>query len=42
MTAIPQSSAGRMRLLWLAVALALFAALGYLLIQVGLLGVGDL
>ena len=42
MTAIQRSSAGRMRLLWLAVALALFAALGYVLIQVGLLGVGDL
>ncbi len=32
----------RMRVVWLAVSLALLAALGYLLIQFGMLGVGDL
>lgn len=31
-----------MRVMWLAVALALFAALSYLLIQLNMLGVGDL
>jgi hypothetical protein len=31
-----------MRVMWLAVALALFAALSYLLIQLSMLGVGDL
>ena len=31
-----------MRVMWLAVALSLFAALSYLLIQLSMLGVGDL
>lgn len=37
-----QIQANRVRLMWLAVGLALIAALSYLLIQLGVLAVGDL
>jgi hypothetical protein len=39
---IPEASTNRVRVMWLAVMLALFTALSYLLIQLGVLGVGDL
>ena len=42
MSTIQQTQTDYVRVMWLAVALALIAALGYVLIQLGLLGVGDL
>lgn len=42
MSAMQYIQTNRARVMWLAVALALLAALSYLMIQLGLLGVGDL
>jgi hypothetical protein len=42
MRAVQLIETNRVRVMWLAVALALFTALSYLLIQLGILGVGDL
>jgi len=42
MSAVQQTNNNRVRVMWLAVALALIAAFSYLLIQLGLLAVGDL
>ena len=39
---VQQTNTHRVRVMWLAVALALIAALSYMMIQLGLLGVGDL
>src|SRR5690348_7607918 len=39
---VQQTHTNRVRVMWLAVALALIAALSYMMIQLGLLGVGDL
>ena len=42
MGTVGQGQARRLPVMWLAVALALVAAVSYLLIQLGILGVGDL
>jgi len=42
MSAVQQTNTKRVRVMWLALALALRAAFSYLLIQLGLLAVGDL
>ncbi len=42
MNAVQQTHTNRVRVMWLAVALALIAALSYIMIQLGMLGVGDL
>jgi hypothetical protein len=42
MNGVQQSNTNRIRLIWLAVALALVAALAYIMIAMNLLGVGDL
>ena|SRR5258708_2943832 len=42
MSAVQQTNNNRVRVMWLAVALALIAAFSYLLIRLGLLAVGDL
>lgn len=42
MNSIQQTSKNRVRVMWLAVGLAIIAALSYMLIQLGILGVGDL
>lgn len=39
---VQQTNINRVRVTWLAMALALIAALSYMMIQLGLLGVGDL
>jgi hypothetical protein len=39
---LQQTRTNRMRVMWLAVGLALLAAISYLLIQRGVLGVGNL
>ena len=42
MNAVQPTSTYRVRVMWLAVGLALLAAVSYILIQLGILGVGDL
>jgi hypothetical protein len=42
MNVVQQSNTNRLRLIWLAVALALVAALAYVMIALDILGVGDL
>lgn len=42
MSTVQHANTNRVRVIWLAVALALIAAFSYLLIQLGLLAVGDL
>ncbi len=42
MSTLQQKKLNHVRLMWLAVGLALLAAISYLLIQLGILGVGDL
>jgi hypothetical protein len=42
MSTLQHTRTNREHVMWLAVALALLASIGYLLIQLGLLGVGDL
>ena len=42
MNTVQHTNTNRVRFLWIAVTLALIAAFSYLLIQLGLLGVGDL
>jgi hypothetical protein len=42
MNAVQQTYTNRMRVMWLTVGLAMLAAISYIMIQLGLLGVGDL
>ena len=42
MNAVQQTYTNRVRVMWLAVALALIAAISYIMIQLGMLGAGDL
>jgi hypothetical protein len=42
MSTVHQTHPNRVRVMWLAVGLALLATISYLLIQLGILGVGDL
>jgi hypothetical protein len=42
MNVVQQAYTNRVRVMWLAVVLALIAALSYMMIQLGMLGVGDL